>query len=68
VGRFLFNNTARIAGYAYETVPGKPIIAGDEGNASEAFVEPPTLGALALGSPALNLWRKTATSSAKGER
>jgi hypothetical protein len=48
----------RIFGYAYETIPGKPITAGDEGNTSEAFAKPTTLGTLALGAPALNSWRK----------
>jgi hypothetical protein len=43
--------------YAYETVPGKPIIAGDKGPATEASVLSPTLGALALGAPGLLLWR-----------
>ncbi|MGD0987818.1 MAG: hypothetical protein ABR874_08410 [Candidatus Sulfotelmatobacter sp.] len=48
----------RIFGYAYETIPNKAIIAGDQGQAEEAFAEPTVLGALALGAPALNLWRK----------
>src|ERR1039458_298259 len=48
----------RIFGYAYETIPGKPIIAGDQGHSSSAALEPLTLGALALGSQGLNLWRK----------
>jgi hypothetical protein len=48
----------RVLGYAYETIPNKPIIAGDEGNSTEATKEPNTLGALALGAPGLNLWRK----------
>jgi hypothetical protein len=43
--------------YAYETIPNKAIIAGDEGQPSEASV-PPTLGALALGAAALTLWRR----------
>jgi hypothetical protein len=52
--KFLFNNTARIEGYAYETVPGKPIVAGDEGNSAETSARPASLGALAAGAPALN--------------
>jgi hypothetical protein len=48
----------RIFGYAYETIPGKPIVAGDEGPATKASLEPATLGALALGAPALSLWRR----------
>jgi hypothetical protein len=41
---------AAILGYAYETVPNKPIIAGDEGSAASASRDPGTLGFLALGS------------------
>ena len=43
-----------ILGYAYETIPGKPIVAGDEGNSTEASTQPSSLGALAAGAPALN--------------
>ncbi len=50
----------KILGYAYETIPNKPIVAGDEGNTAKTSAEP-TLGALALGATALNLWRKGAT-------
>jgi hypothetical protein len=59
-GQFSFQELGIITGYAYETIPNKPIIAGDEG-ASEAAVEPVTLGALALGAPGLNIWRKDPT-------
>jgi hypothetical protein len=55
---FAYPGMARILGYAYETVPGKAIIAGDEGNTAESSVKPATLGALALGAPALNLSRR----------
>jgi hypothetical protein len=47
-----------IEGYAYETIPGKAIIAGDTGQSTQASGQPATLGALAAGAPALNLWRK----------
>ncbi|MFZ0321577.1 MAG: hypothetical protein WAL56_20805 [Candidatus Sulfotelmatobacter sp.] len=50
VNRFLFNGTARIEGYAYETIPGKPIVAGDEGNPTKVSTQPGTLGALAVGA------------------
>jgi hypothetical protein len=50
VEQFAFDNTGRILGYAYETIPGKPIIAGDQGNATNVSLEPGTLGALALGA------------------
>jgi hypothetical protein len=65
--------SARITGYAYETVPNKPIAAGDTGSGSAdsesaeppgAMFEAPTpqtkpasLGALALGAAALEAWR-----------
>ncbi|MFZ0321583.1 MAG: hypothetical protein WAL56_20835 [Candidatus Sulfotelmatobacter sp.] len=50
----------RIFGYAYETIPGKAIVAGDEGSAAKGSAAPvaPVLGALALGAPALKLWRR----------
>jgi hypothetical protein len=57
VNSFLFNGTARIEGYAYETIPNKPIIAGDQGNTAESSAQSATLGTLAAGVPALNSWR-----------
>jgi hypothetical protein len=48
----------RIEGYAYETIPGKPILAGDIGEAGQAALQPAILGALASGSVGLPLWRK----------
>ena len=61
LSKFLFNNTAEIEGYAYETIPGKPIVAGDEGNATKVSAQPGTLGALAAGATALNSRRKEET-------
>jgi hypothetical protein len=63
---------AVLTGYAYETIPNKPIVAGktkgpDEiskaGQSEPAVVgtprtEPPTLGLLAMGAPALSIWRR----------
>jgi hypothetical protein len=46
-----------IGGYAYETIPGKPIVAGDVGVSAQSVPEP-TLGVLALGTPGLDLWRR----------
>src|SRR5580658_3120359 len=57
IGQFYFQELGIITGYAYETIPGKPIIAGDEGNTKESSAKPATLGALAAGAPALNSWR-----------
>jgi hypothetical protein len=69
-----FRLVAAISGFAYETVPNKPIIAGDTGSGSaddagssptsEMFsgpqlgVKSATLGALALGSAGLTVWRR----------
>lgn len=44
------NVDARIFGYAYETIPGKPIAAG-------AVPEPPSLVLLAAGAAGLAVWR-----------
>ncbi len=64
--------TATITGYAYETIPNRPIITGaTKGPEETEAVEPvnpaslstPTagpasLGALALGAPGLSIWRR----------
>lgn len=57
---FCYPCIASLSGYAYETIPDKAIKAGDQGQNSDASVEtePTMLGALALGAPAINLWRK----------
>jgi hypothetical protein len=47
-----------IGGYAYETIPGKPIVAGYTGLSTQPAQNPPTLGVLALGTPGLDLWRR----------
>jgi hypothetical protein len=57
-----------LTGYAYETVPGKAIIAGATKGPDDAeptasrtpTPEPATLGTLALGAPALSIWRREA--------
>ena len=59
---------ATLTGYAYETIPNKPIITGktkglDEVSADTASLnaptpQPATLGLLAMGSPALSIWRR----------
>jgi hypothetical protein len=54
---YCYSCIGHISGYAYETIAGKAIIAGDRGHNSSAALEPLTLGALALGSRGLNLWR-----------
>jgi len=61
------NIYAELTGYAYETVPNTPIIAGKTSGADveempEALNAPSpalaTLGMLAMGSPALSIWRR----------
>jgi hypothetical protein len=58
-----------LTGYAYETIPGKPIIAGatkgpdDDAQAiatthPSPAPKPATLGTLALGAPGLSIWRR----------
>ena len=74
--------TTVLTGYAYETIPGKPIIAGAT-NETDNNVEQPdaalanpirdtpqpaTLGALALGAPGLSIWRRKDLVAAKPER
>jgi hypothetical protein len=58
---------ATLTGYAYETIPNKPILAGEKkesivdrpGTALTAPTpEPATLGALAMGARGLSIWRK----------
>jgi hypothetical protein len=55
---FCFACIAGIRGFAYETVPGKPILAGDTGQSGHASLQPASLGALALGAPGLERWKK----------
>lgn len=70
--------SAKITGYAYETVPNKPILAGTASSAAGAAKKPtaeaqvpenihnqsgPSLGMLALGSEALPLWRREEASA-----
>lgn len=59
--------TATLTGYAYETIPGKAIVAGatkgpDDAEPTAALSshapEPATLGALAVGAPGLSIWRR----------
>jgi hypothetical protein len=63
---------ATLTGYAYETVPNKPIIAGktkglddvsnveqpDPGVLHAPALKPASLGLLAIGAPALPIWRR----------
>ena len=61
---------AKLTGYAYESIPNKPIIAGEIKNSEDENIaapnsslstptrEPATLGALAVGAAGLFLWRR----------
>jgi hypothetical protein len=49
--------TARLTGYAYETIPDQPIITGNTGEAGPAALEPTTLGHLAAGASQIEAWR-----------
>jgi hypothetical protein len=67
-----FGIVATLTGYAYETIPNKPIIAGktkgtdDASRTEQANVASPgtpapqaaSLGLLAMGSPGLSIWRR----------
>jgi hypothetical protein len=68
-----FTFTATLTGYAYETIPGKAIIAGatkgpDDAEPTAALSsrtpEPATLAALALGAPGLSIWRRKESAAA----
>jgi hypothetical protein len=59
--------TAILTGYAYETIPGKGIIAGATNGPDDAEPaaslsphnpEPATLGVLAMGAPGLSIWKR----------
>jgi hypothetical protein len=65
-----------LTGYAYETIPNKPIIAGktegaeesgvDEANPAtlnEPTLQPASLGLLAMGSNGLSIWRREESMS-----
>lgn len=55
---------AKLTGYAYETIPDKPILAGDRGpadNVSSADTQEdggPSLAGLSLGANGLQIWRR----------
>jgi hypothetical protein len=51
------NFTATLTGYAYETIPGKGIIAGKTKGPDVTTVDPASLGHLAAGASAIPAWR-----------
>jgi hypothetical protein len=46
-----------LTGYAYETIPGKPIKAGQIKEGDDATIEPASLGHLARGASAISAGR-----------
>ena len=66
-------NSVTLTGYAYETIPNKPIIAGKTKGRDEEVgvtslnsptVRPGSLGLLAMGLPGLSVWRREQPASA----
>jgi hypothetical protein len=69
IGRRCTHSTANLTGYAYETEPGKPILAGKRsGPEEQALPEDPqkSLGALALGLAGLVAWRREEETDGRG--
>jgi hypothetical protein len=54
--------TGTLTGYAYETIPGKSIIAGKTKGPDVITVQPASLGRLAQGASGISAWRKTGES------
>lgn len=54
----LVGNGATITGYAYETVPNKPIVTGKTKGPDVLVFEPASLGRLAQGASGISAWRK----------
>jgi hypothetical protein len=50
---------ATLTGYAYETIPNKPIITGKTKGPDVVTLDPATLGHLAQGASAIHAWRKS---------
>jgi hypothetical protein len=57
------NFTATLTGYAYETIPGKEIIAGATAERDVITVSPATLGHLAAGASEIPAWRVKQTAA-----
>jgi hypothetical protein len=68
--------TALLTGYAYETIPGKAIIAGATKGPDDELTtsfnthapQPATLGMLALGAPGLSIWKREESAGATTAR
>jgi hypothetical protein len=57
------NFQATLTGYAYETIPNKPIIAGKTKGPDVTTVQPASLGHLAAGASAIPAWRVKRTAA-----
>jgi hypothetical protein len=55
---------ATLTGYAYETVPNKPIVTGKTKGPEVITLQPASLGHLAAGASAIPAWRTTDTTTA----
>jgi hypothetical protein len=55
--------TAILTGYAYETIPGKAIVAGKTKDPDVTALHPATLGHLAAGASAIPTWRVKRTAA-----
>jgi hypothetical protein len=55
--------TALLTGYAYETIPGKAIVAGKTKGPDVTTVQPASLGHLAAGASAIPVWRMKQTAA-----
>ena len=55
--------TATLTGYAYETIPGKGIVAGQTKGPDVTALDPAHLGRLAAGASATPAWRMKQTSA-----
>jgi hypothetical protein len=55
--------SARLTGYAYETIPNKPIIAGKTGPDDGITLQSGSLGHLAAGASAIPAWRLKQTAA-----
>jgi hypothetical protein len=73
--RFAGETNPTIVGYAYETIPNKPIVTGDTKGPSKnlkqvgaAFTaptrQPASIGVLAMGAPGLSIWRRKESADA----
>jgi hypothetical protein len=55
--------TATLTGYAYETIPNRPIVAGKTKGPDVITVQPASLGHLAAGAAAIPAWRRSESAA-----